>query len=110
MVLEKTTKNKNKNDKVFRRINTQKSMWNTLRLRRKAWIGHVIRNSPWITTIIEGKIEGKPGSGRPRTPFLKQLMEDTGKETYWEMKRNISYRDKWRETSIIIFKKKKHKL
>jgi hypothetical protein len=36
-----------------------------------------IRNSPWITTIIEGKIERKPERGRPRTPFLKQMMEDT---------------------------------
>jgi hypothetical protein len=70
-------------------MNTQKSIWNTLRLRRKVWIGHVIRNSPWITTIIEGKIEGKLGIGRPRTPFLKQVMEDTGIGTYWEMKRII---------------------
>lgn len=83
-------------------MNTQKSIWNTLRLRRKAWIGHIIRNSPWITIIIEGKIEGKPGRRRPRTPFLKQLMEDTGIGTYWEIKRVISDRDKWRETSIII--------
>jgi len=58
--------------------------------------------TPWITTIIEGKIEGKPGRERPRTPFLKQLMDDTGIGTYWEMKRIISDRDKWRETSIII--------
>jgi hypothetical protein len=67
-----------KNDEVFRRMNTQKSIWNTLRLRKKVWIGHVIRNSPWITTIIKGKIEEKPGRGRPRTPFLKQVMEDNG--------------------------------
>jgi len=41
-------------------------------LTRKACIGHVIRNSPWTTTtLIEGKIEGKPGRGRPRIPFLK---------------------------------------
>lgn len=41
---------------------------------RKAWIGHAIRNSPWITAVIEGKVEGKPGRGRtPRTPFLKQV-------------------------------------
>jgi len=66
-----------KNDEVFRRMNTQKSIWNTLKLRRKAWIVYVIRNSPWITTIIEGKIEEKPGRGSPRTPFMKQLMEDT---------------------------------
>jgi len=45
-------------------------------LRRKAWIGHVIRR--------------KPGKGRPRTPFLKQVIEDTRIGTYWKLKRNIS--------------------
>jgi len=63
-------------------MKTQTSIWNTLRLRRKSWIGHLMRNSPRTTTIMEGKIEGKPGKGRPRTPFLKQVMEDTGIGTY----------------------------
>jgi len=49
-----------------------------MRLRRKAWIEHLLRNNSWITTIIKGKIKGKPGRGRPRTPFIKKLMEDTG--------------------------------
>jgi len=71
-------------------------------MRRKTWIGHLIRHSRWITTVIAGKIEGKPGRGeRPRTPFMKQLMEDIGIKTYRELKRSISDRDKWRETSII---------
>lgn len=32
--------------------------------------------SPWIVAITEGKIEGEPGRGRSRTPFLKQAMGD----------------------------------
>lgn len=40
-------------------------------MRIKTLIGNVIRNIPWITTIIEGKIEEKSGRKRPRTPFLK---------------------------------------
>lgn len=47
-----------------------------LRLRRKAWIGHVIRK--------------KPGRGIPRTPFLKQVMEATRIGTYWELNMNVS--------------------
>jgi len=74
-------------------------------MRKKAWIGHIIRNSPWITTIIEGKIEGKPGRGRPRTPFLKQVMENTGIGTYWEL--IISDRDiNYHLTNLRIEKKK----
>ncbi|KAF0760714.1 craniofacial development protein 2-like [Aphis craccivora] len=52
-----------------------KNTENTLRLKRKAWIGHILRNSLWLTTIIEGKIiEENPGRGRPRTPFIKQTL------------------------------------
>ncbi|KAF0757932.1 prostaglandin D2 receptor-like [Aphis craccivora] len=37
------------------------------------WVALTKPNSPWTTTtLIEGKIEGKPGRGRPRIPFLKQ--------------------------------------
>jgi hypothetical protein len=32
---------------------------------------------------MEGRIAGKPERGRPRTLFLKQVMEDTGIKTYW---------------------------
>jgi len=48
------------------------------------------------------EIEGKPGRERPRIPFLKQVMEDTGIGTHWELKRIISDRDKWKDTSTII--------
>jgi hypothetical protein len=92
-VLKISWTEKKKNDEVFWRMNIQKSIWNTLRLRRKVWIGHVIRNSPWITIKIEGKIEKKPGRGRSKTPFLKQVMEDTGIGTYWVMKRIINDRE-----------------
>lgn len=57
---------KTKNTDVFRRMNGRKSIWKTLRRGRKAWFGHVIRNR----------------RGRPRTPFMKQVMEDTGTGTY----------------------------
>lgn len=50
----------------------QKSILNALRLRRKAC--DLIMNSPWVTAIINEKIEDKPGRGSPRTPFLKQIM------------------------------------
>jgi len=51
MELKKNVKNPmdrkgiGKKVEVLRRINTQKSIWNTLRLRRKPRIGHLIRNS-----------------------------------------------------------------
>lgn len=39
---------------------------------------------------------------RPRTPFQKQVMEDTGIGTYQDLDKIISDRDKWIETSLIV--------
>lgn len=45
--------------------------------------------------MLDGKIEGKPDRGRPRTPCSeKQVIEDTGMGTYWEFKRIVCDRDK----------------
>jgi len=71
-------------------------MWKTIREMRKKWIGHIIRNNEWITTIIEGKMGGKAGRGRPRTPFMKQIIEYTGKTNYNEFKVVLMNRDQWR--------------
>lgn len=72
-------------------------MWDTLKLRRKAWIRHLIRNSPLITTVLEGD----PERGKLRIPS-EQVMENIGITTYKELKRIINDRGKRRETSIII--------
>lgn len=52
-----------RNDEIFKRTNTQKSMWNTFRTRKKIRVRRLARKSPWITTIIE--IKGKSGR-RPK--------------------------------------------
>jgi len=65
--------------------------------RRKKWIGHIMRNNEWITTIIEGK----GGRVRPRTPFMKQIIDDIGKTNYRELKVVVMDRDKWRDIKVI---------
>jgi hypothetical protein len=60
-----------------------------------------MRNNKWITTIIEGKIEGKARRGRQRTPFMKQIIEDIGKTNYKELKVAVMDRDKWKAIEII---------
>lgn len=40
-------------------VNTQKSMWITLRARWTIWIESLVRNSPCTATIIEGKLKNK---------------------------------------------------
>ncbi|XP_025406672.1 uncharacterized protein LOC112680706 [Sipha flava] len=90
-----------KNEEVYLRMNEQKAIWTTIKERRKKWIGHIMRNNEWITTIIEGKIEGKAGRGRPRTPFMKQIIDDIGETNYKELKVAVMDRDKWRAIKVI---------
>lgn len=39
--------------------------------RRKKWLGYLLRNNTWITSIIEGKVEKKSGKGRLRQSYIK---------------------------------------
>lgn len=70
-------------------------MWN--RIRRKIWIEHSTRNCSRITIIIEGKLEGKPSRGKPRTPFMQQMMEDTVIKSYKWLKRTIKTEERQRK-------------
>jgi predicted transcriptional regulator len=63
-------------------MNEQKTIWKTIRERKKKWIGHIMRNNEWITKIIEGKA----GRGRPITLFMKQIIEDIRKTNYKELR------------------------
>lgn len=46
----------------------------------------IIRNNEWITLVIEGKMNGKAGKSKPRTQFMKQVIEDIRKTNYKELK------------------------
>jgi hypothetical protein len=46
-------------------------------------------NSPWITAVIEGKIESERRRNKLETPFTNQVMLCTGIRTYSGLKRNV---------------------
>ena len=63
-----------------------------LRNRKKNWIGHVLRGSGLLKEVIEGRMEGKRGRGRPRLGMLDDLIT----HSYVDMKRLTEDRNKWR--------------
>jgi len=67
-------------------MNEPRTLWRTLGEMRNAWIGRTTRNDERTTTVMEAKIEAKAGWGRPRTPFVKQIIEDTGRTAYRQPK------------------------
>ena len=64
------------NEGVLRRVGEKRSLMKTLRRRRKYLIGHILRYDGLMKTIVEGKVEGKNGKGRPRTKYMEQVKKD----------------------------------
>lgn len=62
-----------------------------------------MRNNQWITTITEGNMEGKAGSGRLRTQFPNRLQKTQKKvkTNYKELKLMVIDNDEWRTIKVI---------
>jgi len=87
-----------KNEEVYLRMNEWKMLCKTIEKSRKTWIGHIKDNE--CITIMERKIERKAGRDRPRTLFMKQII-DIRRTTYKELKVAVMDRDEWRSIKII---------
>ena len=70
----------------------ERRLLKTLINRKKKWIGHIVRGENMMKTVIEGKIEGKRGRGRPRLGMLNELIENK----YVNMKIKAMNREEWR--------------
>ena len=62
------------NEDVLERIGSDRQLINTLRNRKKSWIGHVLGGDGLLKEVIEGRMEGKRIRGRPRLGMLDDLI------------------------------------
>ena len=58
------------NEEVLQMVDAEREMMDMLRSRQKRWLSHILRHDSLLRTTLEGRIQGKKGSGRPRTMFL----------------------------------------
>lgn len=66
-------------------------------------MGHFLRHGEELHhTIIEGAIEGRKLSGRPRNSYISQLKNDAGINIYAGLKKLAEDRDKWRTKLKIL--------
>ena len=71
------------NEEVLNRVGVGRSLIEVLRNRKKKWIGHVLRGDGLLKEVIDGRMEGKRGRGRPRLGMLDDLIT----HSYVDMKR-----------------------
>src|SRR6218665_1058639 len=59
--------------------------------RQTNWIGHILRGNSLQREIMEGRMEGTRGRGRPRQKLMDWMMEDS----YWKLKEKAQHPEEW---------------
>jgi len=52
----------------------------TLRNRQKKWLEHVLRHDSLVRIMLEGRLPGKKGKGRPKEMLLICLLETSDED------------------------------
>ena len=86
-------KDKITNEYVLGQVNEKRKLLNTILEREKRWLGHILRRESLVKEVIEGRMEGKRGRGKPRIMMLDDIKAD---ETYEKIKRRAMDRECWR--------------
>ena len=73
----------------------KKRLFTIIQMRKLKYFGHINRYSSMQTTLLDGRVYGKRGRGRPRTSWTSNIKEWTGK-SYIEAVRLTSNRHDWR--------------
>ncbi|KAI5638904.1 reverse transcriptase (RNA-dependent DNA polymerase) domain-containing protein [Phthorimaea operculella] len=86
---------KKTNDEVLHRVNEKRCLLRTIENRRGKMIGHLMRHDNFWKNIVEGKIEGSRGRGRPRRNYFDQIKEKVNVVSYREVKSLAERRQEW---------------
>ena len=81
------------NEYVLGQVNEKRKLLNIILERKKRWLGHILRGESLVKEVIEGRMEGKRGRGKPRIMMLDDIKAD---ETYEKIKRRAMDRECWR--------------
>jgi hypothetical protein len=78
---------------ALHRVKEEANILHTIRRRKVAWIGYILRRNCLLKYIIEGKIGGTRRRGRRRKQLLDDLKEA---RRYWKLKEEAQDRTLWR--------------
>ena len=87
------------NVEVLNRMQTELKFLRRMKKRKMEYAGHVLRGSSGQAhlEILEGRVEGgKKKVGRPNRPWMDDILNWTGLESYGQVKRTAEERQRWK--------------
>ena len=99
-LLNITWKNKRTHESILKELKVKRELFGNIVKRKLTFFGHTIRNNKCrlVSDIIQGKIEGKRGRGRPRISFNDNIRQWTEQRKMNEVIQACHNRERWRET------------
>ena len=94
-ILKITWRDRVSNQEVLRRMRTKRSLITSVKKRKLDYFGHLIRNDGLQRELLEGKIDGRRGRGRPRLSWMGNIKEWTSTR-YGQCVRRAQERSRWR--------------
>ena len=85
------------NDAVLIQVGETRKLLRSIQRKRLSYLGHVLRHDNLVHRIVEGRLEGKRGRGRPRNNFVAQACKGASVATYSDLKSATQDRHKWRD-------------
>ena len=67
------------NEKALKILKSKKSLLVSIQQRKLKYFGHIKRKGNILTTLLEGRVQGKRPQGRPRNNWLSDIKEWTGR-------------------------------
>jgi hypothetical protein len=92
------------NEEVLKEINEKRTILRVVGMRKVKLIGRLLRHNDFVTNIMEGRVLGKEGRGRPRLSYIKTLMKELFCNSYVEMKRLAQDRHLWLQRQGLAFR------
>ena len=89
------------NGDVLHKMKTKRSLLNTIKKRKCQYFGHIIRGDGVQRLLMEGRINGRRGRGRPRTMWTDNIKEWT-KMSYNDCIRVAQDRERWRSMTTDL--------
>ena len=84
------------NAEIRNRIQEKEYIMPTIRQRKLAYLGHIVRRDNLHRQLMEGKINGKRGRGRPRQKWIDDKKKWINIEGYDEIVRRAQDQERWR--------------